>query len=190
MEKQLLALFLELYVLNDKIDTWSIEKFRDNPPSLYRLQMINSYMQALEIKGTYLEFIQGAFITNIQLDKWGDFKIKIKKMLPANQEYLDSRLPMKVSDISSIFQILMQYRLNAALLLSSNDGIYTASGEFRTFVNLMNNINRKLFRDLKKIDMVLSFCINPNEIIYTKKELKSKYNFPNVNIMDVDIEWM
>lgn len=190
MEKHLLKLFLELYVLNDKIDTWTEEKFSDNPPRLIRLQMINSYLQALEITATHSEFIEGLFITDSQLCKWDDFKIKMEKRLPFSEVQSNSSFSMKVSDMQSSFKCLMNYRLNAALLLSSNDVVYAASGEFKTVLSLMNNINRKLSKELKKIDLLLAFCMNPNGIIYTKEELKRKYNFPKANLMDVDLEWM
>lgn len=190
MEKELLTLFLELYALNNKPETWSLEKFADNPPRLYRLQMINSLKKALQINCTNMEFIIGEFICEAQLNKWTEFKKNFQKYLPVKDKYNNPKYPTQVADIKCIFQGLMDYRLNAQILLSTNDCIYAATGDFGLFVNLMNNSSRKLYRDLKKIDAGLLFCINPNAFFYTKKELINNFGFPKVNLMDVDIESM
>jgi hypothetical protein len=190
MEKQLLTLFLELYVLNNKPETWSLEKFADHQPSSYRLQMINSLMKALEINCTYVEFIKGRFISEVQLNKWSKFKKSIQKYLSLKEEDNAPKFPTQVNDIKSIFLGLMDYRLNAQIVLSTNDGIYATSGDFEVFVNVMNNCSRKLYRELKKIDIVLLFCINPNSLSCTKKELINNFGFPKVNITAIDIDWM
>jgi hypothetical protein len=80
--------------------------------------------------------------------------------------------------------------LYAKQLLSSNDGIYAASGEFRAFLELMNAPSRKLIEELKKIDVVLLFCINPTGIYYSKEELINNFGFPDVNINEVDVDFM
>jgi hypothetical protein len=190
MEKQLLTLFLELYALHNKPETWSLEKFADNPPRLYRLQIINSLKKALQINCTNLEFIRGEFISEAQLNKWAEFKESFQKHLPLKKKYNDPKYPTQVEDIKCIFQGLMDYRLNAQILLSTNDCIYATSGDYGAFVNLMNTTSRKLYRELKKIDAGLLFCINPNALTYTKKELINNFGFPKVNIIDVDIESM
>jgi hypothetical protein len=190
LEKRLLFTFLTLYSFEKEVRFWSLENFKDNPPRLYRLQMIDSLMEALDIKSSYLEFTEGKFIAEIQLNKWGDFKKSIEKILPKEDEASRPMFEIKVNHIMANFRLLMYYRMNAERLISSTSGIYAASGEFRTFVKLMNNTSRKLYKELKKIDTILLFCINPNNIYYSEEELVNNFNFPDVNIIDVDMEWI
>lgn len=190
MEKQLLDLFLDLYTYDDNISLWSFDTFEDNPPRYYRLKMIAALMKALEINYSYSELSQGKFISNKQVEKWAAFKNSIETILSQDKVYNDSRFVTDASDITNIFRTLMRYRLYAQQLLSSNDCIYAASGEFRVFLELMNTPSQQLVEELKKIDSVLLFCLNPLGISYTKEELMNQFGFPNVNLREVDIEWM
>ena len=65
-------------------------------------------------------------------------------------------------DLQSIYGTFMQYRLYAEQVLGIFDGIYLAKDEFRAFANILNTSNSHLKEDLKNIEPVLRFCINPN----------------------------
>ena len=190
MEKQLLDTFLDLYTYEQKINSWSFDSFEEKMPSYYRLQIIDALMKALEINCSYSQFVEGKFITNVQYKQWGDFKKSIENIIPQVKEISPPSMSMDAFAIGMLFSTLMRYRLFAQQLLSSNDGIYAASGEFKTFLDLMNTPNRKLIEELKKIDTVLLFCINPTAISYTKEELIANFGFPEININDVDIDFM
>jgi hypothetical protein len=190
MEKKLLELFSDLYSYDDNISSWSLDSFEEKTPRYYRLQMIDSLMKALEINCNYIQFSQGDFISNKQLERWADFKKSIGINLPQDEANRGSLFPTSTFDINNIFRILMRYRLYAHKLLLCNDNIYAASGEFRTFVNLTNTPNLHLIQELKKIDAVLLFCINPTGISYTQEELISQFGFPDVNLREVDLDWM
>jgi hypothetical protein len=190
MEKQLLDTFLELYTYEQNINSWSFDSFEEKTPRYYRLQIIDTLMKALEINCSYSQFCDGKFITNVQYKKWADFKKSNENRLPQDLGTIPPSMTMDAFAIGMLFRTLMRYRLYAKQLLSSNDGIYAASGEFRAFLELMNAPSRKLIEELKTIDAVLLFCINPTGISYTKEELIANFGFPEVNINDVDIDFM
>jgi len=147
-------------------------------------------MKAFNVECTYKEFIDGEFITDTQLNKWNDFKKNIEKTPLNKEEFNGSKLETKLTDIKLIYSCLINYRLNAQVLLTSNDLIYASSGEFGRFVNLMNNISKNLYKELQKIDAVLCFCINPLGISFSEQELINNYEFPKINILDIDMECM
>ena len=190
MEKQLLDTFLDLYTYEKEIESWSLDSFEEKTPRYYRLQIINSLMKALEINCSYTQFSHGKFISDVQYKKWGDFKKRNENMLPQDLGNIPKSMQMDAFAIGMLFRTLMRYRLYAHQLLASNDGIYSTSGEFRTFLELMNAPNQKLIEELKKIDAVLLFCINPTGISYTKEELIDNFGFPDVNINQVDLDFM
>jgi hypothetical protein len=189
MEKQLLATFLDLYTYESKIKNWSLESFKANPPRFYRLKMITSIMQALDISCSYIDFSYGDFIDEIHYKNWQQFKESILKDIESPKQKKINRI-IDNSDINTIFYSLMNYRLYAQKLLSSNDGIYVASEEFKLFSELMNRPNRLLIKELEKIDKVLLFCINPSGLNYSKDELIAQFNYPDVDLNEIDIEWM
>ena len=190
MEKQLLEAFLDLFTYENNINSWSFDTFEENTPRYYRLKIIDSLMKALEINCSYIQFSHGSFISNMHSEKWADFKKSIENILPQVMAIKLPSMRIDTFEISILYRTLMRYRLFAQQLLSSNDGIYAFSEEFRAFVELMNIPSRQLIEELKKIDTVLFFCINPNAISYTQEELISQFAFPEINLRDVDIEWM
>ena len=188
MEKQLLDLFLDLYTHDTKIEEWSFEKFKDNTSRLYRLQMIASLMKALGITCSYYDFKQGRFIAKDQFNKWKEFKESILDQLDAKayaRSMKDSSHPF---DIQGIYGTFMQYRLYAAQVLGIFDGIFLANDEFRAFAKMLNTSNIHLKEDLKNIEHVLHFCINPNGISYTQEELISQFGFPEVDLGQIDMD--
>jgi hypothetical protein len=48
--------------------------------------------------------------------------------------------------------------------------------------------NNPLKQDLKNIEHVLHFCINPTEITYTQEELIKQFGFPEVDLRQIDID--
>lgn len=187
MEKQLLNTFLDLYTFDSKIESWSLEKFSENPPRLYRLQIITSIMNALSIPCDFSAFRYGDFTNEISIEKWEEFKTNQLKFPISTSDNIEL---IKYCDINSVFYSLMNYRLNAQALLASNDGIYAASDELSEFLKLTIKPNKMLIKELKKIDKILLFCINPTNIKVGKAQLRSKFNYPNVDLNQVDLDWL
>lgn len=53
MTKQLLTSFFDLYTLSNDISKWSIDYFANNPSRLYRLQVIQVIMNALQMNCSF-----------------------------------------------------------------------------------------------------------------------------------------
>ena len=188
MEKQLLDTFLDLYTYDTKIQEWSFEKYENNPSRYYRLQMITSLMKALDINCSYYDFTEGRFISKVQFSKWKEFKESILDQLDAKAYARSVKENSHPFDIQSIFRTFMRYRLHAQKLIGVFDGIFAANFEFRAFVKLIEIPNIHLKEELKNIEHVLLFCINPTGITYTQEELIKQFGFPQVDLRQIDID--
>jgi hypothetical protein len=188
MEKQLLDTFLDLYTYDTKIQEWSFEKYENNPSRYYRLQMIKALMKALDINCSYYDFKNGRFIDRAQFDKWKEFKESIIDLLDVKAYERSLHDKSHPFDIQSIFRTFMQYRLYSEKVIGIFDGIYLANDEFRAFANMLNTSNSHLKQELKNIEHVLHFCINPTGITYTQEELIKQFGFPEVDLGAIDIE--
>ena len=188
MEKQLLDTFLDLYTYDTKIQEWSFEKYENNPSRYYRLQMITALMKALDINCSYYDFTEGRFISKVQFSKWKEFKESILDQLDAKAYARSLKDNSHPFDIQSIFRTFMEYRLYSEKVLGIFDGMYLANDEFRAFANILNTSNSHLKQDLKNIEHVLHFCINPTRITYTKEELIKQFGFPEVDLRQIDID--
>ncbi|RAR73742.1 hypothetical protein [Flavobacterium aciduliphilum] len=188
MEKQLLDTFLDLYTYDTKIQEWSFEKYENNPSRYYRLQMITALMKALDINCSYYDFKEGRFISKVQYNKWKDFKETIMDQLDAKAYARSLKEKLHPFDIQSIFRTFMEYRLFSEKVLGIFDGIYLAKDEFRAFASILNKSNSHLKEELKNIEQVLHFCINPNGLNYMQEELIKQFGYPEVDLGAIDID--
>ena len=60
--------WVELNYLIPDYNKWYEDQLKDNPPRLYRLQMINALMKALDIDVTHSMFASGRFINDNEID--------------------------------------------------------------------------------------------------------------------------
>jgi hypothetical protein len=189
MEKKLLKRILELQDLSNDISQWSLVKFEKNTPRSYRLQMIDSLFQALEIKVTHEQFFSGEFITESNLPDVN----KVLELLSAFGEFNLPILPKNewgVSQAQHTFLYLMKYRLYLNQLENIGSGVYAASGYYRLPFVIFAKLHPSVKRESKVIDALLRLFINPTKLKLSKKELIEKFNYPSVNLGDLDLEWM
>lgn len=190
MEQLLLKHFLELYLMNKETGTWSLEKFTDNPPRLYRLQMIDSLFAALDIKCSYDEFKYGEFITEERMLRWEDIKniVLDYSELAMNNVHFDEKFFK--GELQSVFDELMEYRLRLHGLLNIANGVIAASGLFLMSLNILNEINQKIIGEFEIVDKILCYIINPLGIQYLVEELQIKFGYPLIDIEEVDLDWI
>ena len=190
MEKLLLEHIYSLYELNTDYKTWSETIDISNPPRYYRLQMITSILNALNIDSNYASFFDGNFIVqNNQINM-----LELIRIIEKNHAFILSNFSIPdsahIHELKYLFKKLINYRLDAQLLLSCNAGVLAASNFYTLPLRITNSINTNLAKELKIIDQILSYIINPNGIAYTKDLLIEQFNYPNIDLDEVDIDYM
>lgn len=190
LEKRLLHLFTELYTYERNVHRWSFENFKENPPRYNRLKMITAIMKALELECSYEDFSVGEFIAEIHFEKWLDFLKDASAKFPTTEPFNKLDFEVDFHDLNTIFYAFMNYRLQAQSLLSCNSGILASTYEFNKFTALMKLPNKQLKKNLKPIDFILVFLINPKNISYSKQELIDKFDYPDVDLKEIDLDWI
>lgn len=188
MTNQLLTSFLELYTLSNNIGKWSKDNFTNNPPRLYRLQAIEALMKALQINCSYQEFQYGEFLLGQNQLVQSELITKIKKSYPILFQTINTEEKKQI-DGQFMFEILFSYRMQLQKLTSVKDSVLEYSENNRYSILIIDTINNKLQSDIKAIDNILEYLINPNQINITKQELIEKYNYPVGDLDDIDSEW-
>ncbi len=189
MEKILIRTYLELYSLNDTIEKWSLKNFENNPPRLYRLQIIDSLMRALEIKCSYEGFKYGEFLFDENKINWSVFKKIVEDNFPKGLENIDT-----INDNSDcyqfIFEIFLRYRIRFYQLINTKSMVFEASGINKIPLNIFNEIDSKITPEFGGIDSIINYLLNPTNIQFTMEELKHKFNYPTINMNFIDSEWI
>lgn len=189
MEKTLLNRFLELYTLSNDTAKWSVANFTKNPPRLYRLQMIDAVLKALKIEGSYQEFEYGQFLYEEGRQDLAGFKTKVEENYSAIFDSIAIE-EEEDSDFQFIFEVLLRYRIKMHQFISVKATVFEAAGINKIPITIMSDIENKLQKDIAAIDNILCYLLNPTRIAYTLEELQTKYNYPDIELDRIDLEWI
>jgi hypothetical protein len=74
--------------------------------------------------------------------------------------------------------------------LSYKKSVLAASGHFLTPYLIADKLQQKLADDTHVLDEVLSLLLNPTNKQLTHEELVECFDFPDVDLDDIDLEWM
>lgn len=189
MEKELLQRFLELGTLSVDISKWSVANFKNNPPRLHRLQMIDSLMKALEINGSYEELQYGEFLYE---EGRQDLAELVKRLQENYGAAFDDITIEQETDYYSqfIFEMLLRYRIRLHQLVNVKACVLEAFGMNYIPLKIMSDIDTKLIKEAEGIDNILYYLLNPKGIRYTIAELKTKFHYPEVDLDEIDLEWI
>ncbi len=188
LAEELIQLYFELMLRHPKVDEWSDNLFKERLPSLYRFQKISSILKSYDC--SILSFIQGDFI-QIESDK---IDSKIHQLLKAEFPKIHSERigseQLNVSEMVFIFNRLLNYRTEISNLVDINSDVFAASDNYKLPIQLVNSVNKKIAKKAKIIDRILILFLEPKLANIDRQILKSKFNYPDVNLMEIDIEFM
>jgi hypothetical protein len=103
------------------------------------------------------------------------------------QKYLDED---KVFSGRYMFSMLLQLREVLYKLTSIRSGILAASGHFLTPIFMIEHLQQKTLSEQLALDEAIKLMLNPNEIRFNYSQMTKSYGFPDVNIQDIDLEWI
>ena len=184
----LLKMFLELKDFTPDVEDWSEAKMNGNPPRLYRLCQLMSLFAAFEIPWDLKSFIGGNFIDtkSSKLDRLAN------ELSPTMHAFEDwERKPEIVRrGFPMFFNILLGYRIEIDRVLNYSSGVLESSGLFGVAYELTHDVNEKIPALLERIDKILSELIDPEMRSFSVSELVSNFGFPNVDLFEIDCDWI
>lgn len=187
--KVLLEDYLELKSLLPNIENWKEDILLSNPPRYYRLLRIKACMLSLNIESEdFHQFASGRWcrnasqelIENIELILTEPFQLKY-------EEYLEDD---KVFSGKYLFSMLLQLREALYKFPSIRSGILAVSGHFLTPIFMIEHLQQKTLSEQLALDEAIQLMLNPNEIRFNENQMIKSYGFPDVNIQDIDLEWV
>ncbi len=197
--KTFLEVYLQFIDLVPNQSDWNEEAISSNPPRLYRFQQLKSLMTAFEIGEDLLtDFKEGGFLSrreNLDLSLLFEDMQKYVQSNISNEEQEESILILK-NDAKSSIKIRFLFKhflkiieetnkfinINSGIISSMPIGIY-----FTSKTNaLIHSIDKTKFEELK---MIVCSMIDSEHKIFSRKILIEKYNFPDVDLEAIDIEW-
>ena len=187
--KVLLEDYLELKSLVPNIENWKEDLLLSNPPRYYRLLRIKACMLSLTIEAEdFRQFASGRWFRNSSPELIDTIEQVLKETYCLDyQKYLDED---KVFSGRYMFSMLLQLREVLYKLTSIRSGILAASGHFLTPIFMIEHLQQKTLSEQLALDEAIQLMLNPNEIRFNYNQMTTSFGFPDVNIQDIDLEWV
>ncbi len=197
---------------------WQLEKVKDKPPSLLRLQQIEALLQAFQItnwfrltskriineRGDYrhnfdtgehlmsnLEyFIAGNFIPEKESAHNPELVKVMKDLVLSRHSDLYKHGKKMYLIFSSGFQDLFEYRRKIHCYTKITGWQLEGIDVVQYYLEkIQRQFMEQLKKDLRIIDNVLSLMIDPEQREFSIQQLKEKYDYPDVDLKEVDRNW-
>jgi hypothetical protein len=192
--KDVVIKYFELLSLTDNINEWGEESFLKNEPRYYRFRQLKILFEAYSL-GEFADFEKGEFIKQRPLEVYTELinmaKHFDKEILGSEIEYYKEKEHFNdYRTIKWLYNKLIGYRKVIAKAIHYIDGVSLESGLYMYTCDLIRHSNHTISKEIDIIDDVLSFLISPSGETFSVNELIVKYGFPDVNIEDIDLEWL
>lgn len=189
--KRFLEVILDLKVLSPVNKIWSEKEFESNPPRYYRYLQLKALGSALDISLEPMhEFQVGRFIGQSQFAIWDDIYAKIKANFEVDTaEFVDNDQP-SIGALQHLFSLLFSYQEKLNALKETGSTVLAASGYFITPLEILHRMKPTIKQDLDKLEEVLILLINPKQKKMTALELAAQFDYPLVDLDEIDLEWM
>lgn len=183
--EQLLNTMYDLEYL-ESIKNWDNETLKNNPPRYLRFQQISAMMKFLGFNCTPKEF-KFIPLNEIVIYNNEDIFIDILNNMRNPIEKIDKF--KTIGDVIATFWYLYEFRKNIHNSFKSNlisEGI----GNYSIGENMIEYLKQTLTMRIDWLDDILFFIIDPRKQLFNLELLIEKYNYPNVNIDEIDADWI
>lgn len=194
----LLEMIIEYVNMTSDESEWTFEEQKGNPPRYARLQQIRSLMEAFipelmateNIRKSIVNFFAGGFITHRTA---GEYSYLLGQMHQAISESRFSGVRKKnldVQDLQTNYCNLMDYYLKLKNLLNHNPKNAEVSYPNMFSYTITDTISGAICSKAESLGHLLVEFIDPGNHAYTEDELVEQFNFPAVNLLDLDLQWI
>jgi hypothetical protein len=186
--KDVLDLYLEFEGMQPGQDTWTEDKLADDPPRFYRLKMLLSLFRAFEL-GDIREFAEGTFVLKRKIEDYGALIKQMKSELRTITKFRKGE-QLTLNEIVFLFKRLLEYRRRWDDVTGFSSGLYACSAKYRYAFYKIDQVNSEIRDKISPINDILNFIMSPSGKFMSKEELVKHFDYPDVDLSDIDDEWI
>jgi hypothetical protein len=179
-------------------EEWSFEMQKSNEPRFVRLEQIKALMNAFVpellyskgIRENIESFYSGEFIQNRQIEDYGKLLDNMDKAISKSNFDVDPNQKIDLYDLQNNYRNLLSYYLKLNSLINHNKGMMEISYPYFFTYLITNSISDSISSRAGKMKTILSSFIDPFKRSFTLDKLIKQYNYPNIDLLDLDLDWM
>jgi hypothetical protein len=186
--EDILRIYLELACLEPDKNKWDEDWLQNNEPELFRFKMLKSLFRAFGL-GDIKDFDQGTFIVKRKLEDYGFLTEKILSDLGPKPGHAYSQA-LDLSDIAFMFQTwLLQLQECEKIIKAYSWMIMVSEQTYYTF-HKIKEVNMAIRNSTADMVAIMSSMISPSGKTFPKKELVRNFDFPDVDLFEIDVKWI
>lgn len=181
--------YIELNSMSPDRSSWSESYFKDNPPRYYRFKRMASCFEVLGYQNINYESLTHTInLPKLNEDQINSVISTIETAFPIEYEqYLE-----KWSFFSprTTFDFLIRMLVSIYSFNFQRSGVLEASGYHMIPVLMLEHLEEKLTPEKEAVEKTLCLLLNPEEKTYNPIDLVTKYDFPLVDLEEIDLDWL
>lgn len=175
---------------------WNEESLKGNPPRFYRLLELKALMKAFNIGEDLIkDFVSQSFIDNRNPSDFEPIYQDIERYVLRDdfekKRYEMEKERIRKRGVKMIYQKFVQFsELIRKTLAFNSSWLETGMINSRYIIHKTNDLLKSIDTSkLEEIDKLIVLIIDPKQQSFTKGELIRKYNYPDVDIQKIDMDW-
>jgi len=189
---EFIPMYFEFKAMTPNISQWNEKSPKANLPRYYRFLRLKSLLKAFGLAIDLCEFESGKFIYNKDISEYQFLTKELEKFNLSDSNKVESK-EINNSDIQHVFIRFLQLLDSVHTVKSFNSGLMEASTVSTRFMYVTSKFFIEELYNLKhlmRIERILASIVDPENREFSIYELIDKYNFPDVDLFDIDINWM
>lgn len=186
--KDILDLYLEFVCMEPDKKVWDEDWLQNNEPELFRLKMLNSLFRAFDL-GEIKDFDDGSFILTRKLEDYDFLKKKIISDLGPKPGHAMSQA-LDLSDIAYMFQTWLLQLLECEKVIKAYSWVIMVSEQTYYTFHKIKEVNMAIRQSTADMVAIMGSMISPSGKTFTSQELVRNFDFPDVNLSDINMQWM
>jgi hypothetical protein len=193
----LLEKIIDFTSMTPNPEDWSFERQKYNDPRFIRMQQIRRLFWAFipelkskEIRDDLENFYSGEFIVTRKIEDYQKLINAMDNTILKGDCGFASKERISLYDMQFNYGSLLNYYIKLNKLISHNDGIMEISYPFYFSYIVTKNISKSLSSKARKIKSILALFIDPFNQKFTMEELIKDFDYPEENLLDIDLDWM
>jgi hypothetical protein len=151
---------------------------------------IPELMPSKDIRRSIENFFVGSFLAHRTVQVYSNLTGKIDQAIVNSRYSGAQKVKMDVYDLRNNYCNLMDYYLKMKGLVNHNNEMIEINYHYMFSYIITDAISEILTSKVENIGNLLVEFIDPKNHVYTEEELITQFNYPVMDVLEMDLEWM
>ena len=188
--KDFIKIYVDLKYLTPNVKEWTKELFYDSESRLKRLHQLVALKKAFNINDNWEEFERGNFLDRFPIESYNQLKQNIKSFKNTNSWNSQNFDHFCYRDLQLIFRLFLEFVVienNLKNHITEYSMTYSL-GQNYGYEHTKSYFSKTTNKKIQYMIDDLAIIIDPLQQVFPEEELINKFDFPYVDLEDIDLK--